>query len=254
MERRNRTETLLCDFHVHTSHSDGKLPVRDVIDLFGQSGHDVIAITDHITDTGGWLGRAARVLGRTVTPESAPGYFAEIEFEAGRAWSKYGMLVIPGAEITHNALTRDRSCHILALGITEYFSADRSPLQILKEIRRRGAVSVACHPHEVREPFANTFYLWNRRQRLAPYIDRWEVANRWDLFPAVSREKLPSIATGDFHSREHLYTWKTLLPASRTMSSVLAALRGPESFAITQLAPSRRPSVAWGRAPEPAFA
>lgn len=228
--------------------------MRDVVDLFGRSGHDVIAITDHITDTHGVLGRAARMLGRTVTPESAAGYFAEIAHEARRAWAQYGMLVIPGAEITHNALTRDRSCHILALGITEYISADRSPLQILREIRRRGAVSVACHPHQVKELFANTFYLWNRRERLARHIDRWEVANRWDLFPAVSRAKLPAIATGDFHSPEHLYTWKTLLPSARTVDAVLTALRGPEVFAITQLAPSRQPSKAWGGAPEPAFA
>jgi len=228
--------------------------MREVVDLFGRSGHDVIAITDHITDTKGLLGRAARALGRTVTPESARGYFAEIAAEAKRARERYGMLVIPGAEITHNALTRDRSCHILALGITEYLSADRSPLQILREIRRRGAVSVACHPHEVRELFANTFYLWNRRRRLARHIDRWEVANRWDLFPAVSREKLPSIATGDFHSEEHLYTWKTLLPAARTAEAVLAALRSPVPFAITQLAPPPRPAAGWSPARRPAFA
>lgn len=248
----NPEETLLCDFHVHTSHSDGELPMPDVVDLFGRSGHDVIAITDHITDTQGWLGRAARALHRTVTPESSRSYFAEIASEAARAWAKYRMLVIPGAEITHNALTRDRSCHILALGITEFLSADRSPLQILREIRRRGAVSVACHPHEVKELFANTFYLWNRRRRLARHIDRWEVANRWDLFPAVSREKLPSIATGDFHSEDHLYTWKTLIRARRNASDVLAALRGPATFAITQLRPPAQREPAW--AAVPAFA
>ena len=245
----NEEETLLSDFHVHTNRSDGKLPMADVVDLFGQSGHDVIAITDHITDTKGVLGRAARALGRTVTPESAREYFAEIAFEAARAWTKYRMLVIPGAEITHNALTRDRSCHILALGITEFLSADRSPLQILREIRRRGAVSVACHPHEVKELFANTFYLWNRRRRLARHIDRWEVANRWDLFPAVSREMLPSIATGDFHSEEHLYSWKTLIRARRDVESVLAALRSPAPLAITQLQPPAEPVPAWGGVP-----
>jgi predicted metal-dependent phosphoesterase TrpH len=242
-------ESLLCDFHVHTTHSDGKLPMREVVDLFGRAGHDVIAITDHITDTNGMLGRAARLLGRTVTPESAPAYFAEIASEAARAWARYRMVVIPGAEITHNALTRDRSCHILALGITEYLSADRSPLQVLREIRRRGAVSVACHPHEVKELFANTFYLWNRRRRLAPYIDRWEVANRWDLFPAVSHAKLPSIATGDFHSEEHLYTWKTLVNARRDARSVLEVLRGPEPLAIHHLMPPAEPLPAWGGVP-----
>ena len=38
---------LLCDFHIHTTYSDGVLPLPKVVDLFGQSGHDVIAITDH---------------------------------------------------------------------------------------------------------------------------------------------------------------------------------------------------------------
>ena len=40
---------LLCDFHVHTRWSDGRLTIREVIDLYGQTKHfDVIAITDHI--------------------------------------------------------------------------------------------------------------------------------------------------------------------------------------------------------------
>jgi hypothetical protein len=30
---------LLCDFHVHTTYSDGALPLPRVVDLFGQSGH-----------------------------------------------------------------------------------------------------------------------------------------------------------------------------------------------------------------------
>jgi predicted metal-dependent phosphoesterase TrpH len=40
---------LLCDFHVHTRWSDGRLTVGEVVDLYGQTGKfDVIAITDHI--------------------------------------------------------------------------------------------------------------------------------------------------------------------------------------------------------------
>ncbi len=241
---------LLCDFHVHTTHSDGKLPMRRVVDLFGESGHDVIAITDHITDTSGLLGRVARVLGRTVTPQTSSEYFEEIAHEAARAWERWRMVVIPGAEITHNAATRDRSCHILALGITEYLSADRSPLQILKEIRRRGAVSVACHPHETREWFASTFYLWNRRRRIARYVDRWEVACRWELFPAVSREKLPAVANGDFHREEHLHAWKTIVEAARNADAVLATLRSRVPLAFTCLLPERLPAMI----PEAVFA
>ena len=36
-------EMLLCDFHIHTTYSDGVLPLSKVVDLFGRSGHDVIA-------------------------------------------------------------------------------------------------------------------------------------------------------------------------------------------------------------------
>ena len=61
---------------------------------------------------------------------------------------------------------------------------------MLKEIRARGAVSVACHPHEMSEFYANTYYLWNCRKLVAPLVilgGRVPV----DLFPVVSREKLP---------------------------------------------------------------
>jgi predicted metal-dependent phosphoesterase TrpH len=37
---------LLCDFHIHTTYSDGSVELRKVIDLYGQAGFDVIAITD----------------------------------------------------------------------------------------------------------------------------------------------------------------------------------------------------------------
>jgi 3',5'-nucleoside bisphosphate phosphatase len=36
---------LLCDFHIHTTFSDGSVELRRTVDLFGQAGFDVIAIT-----------------------------------------------------------------------------------------------------------------------------------------------------------------------------------------------------------------
>ena len=53
---------LLCDFHVHTQWSDGKLSVREVVDLYGSTGKfDVIAITDHILMKKDLLARAGRM-------------------------------------------------------------------------------------------------------------------------------------------------------------------------------------------------
>jgi hypothetical protein len=237
-------ELLLSDFHIHTRYSDGSLPLRDVVDLFGRSGHDVIAITDHIVERRSLLGKAARLLRRTLTPELAREYFEEIRFEARRAWEAYRMVVIPGAEITRNAFHPNASAHILALGITEYLPAEGSPLQILKEIRRRGAVSVACHPHRMKEWISNTMYLWNRRERLSRYIDRWEVACRWDLFHPVLRARLPGLANGDLHEPSHLYAWKTLVEAPREAGPVLETLRGPARLQRVFLAPEPRPRFA----------
>src|SRR5262249_28191942 len=99
---------LLCDFHVHTQWSDGRLTLRDVIDLYGRTGRfDVIAITDHILMKRDLLARAGRIatLGQRafgVREEAFNDYLAEIQYEAARARREYDLLVIPGAEVTQN--------------------------------------------------------------------------------------------------------------------------------------------------------
>jgi hypothetical protein len=42
---------LLCDFHIHTSLSDGSVDLSEVVDSFGSHGFDVVSITDHVMDT-----------------------------------------------------------------------------------------------------------------------------------------------------------------------------------------------------------
>jgi len=36
-----------CDFHVHTTRSDGRLPPKEVLKLYRKNNYDVVAITDH---------------------------------------------------------------------------------------------------------------------------------------------------------------------------------------------------------------
>ena len=122
---------LLCDFHVHTQWSDGKLSVAEVVDLYGSTGKfDVIAITDHILMKKDMLARAGRLatLGRRafgVREDDFAAYLEDIEAQARRAWTTYGMLVIPGAEITQNRLSGRKNSHIIALDIKHYVSADQ---------------------------------------------------------------------------------------------------------------------------------
>ncbi len=45
---------LLCELHAHSTWSDGDLPISKLVDLYGQSGFDVLCVTDHVGRTGEW--------------------------------------------------------------------------------------------------------------------------------------------------------------------------------------------------------
>ncbi len=232
---------LLCDFHIHTTWSDGRLSLREVVDLYGQTGKfDVIAITDHILLKKDFLARAGRLatLGRrrySVTEETFDEYLADIAREAQRAKRDYGMLVIPGAEVTQNHIRARKNSHVIALGIKKYISADQNAEDILKEIRRQGALSIACHPHHrtTRRLEISTCYLWDHRKELADLVDVWEAANRDDLFSVTSLKHYPYVANSDFHKEKHLHSWKTLIRAKKDWPSISAALRANVDIAIT---------------------
>jgi len=226
---------------VHTRWSDGRLSVREVVDLYGQTGKfDVIAITDHILMRGDILKRVGRIasLGLkhfSVTEDRFDDYLADIRLEAARAWREYGMLVLPGAEITQNHFRSSKNSHIVALNISEYISADQPAVDILREIRRQDGFSIACHPHHrtTRRIEISTCYLWDNRKTLAGLVDVWEAANRDDLFSVTSLKHYPYVANSDFHKPKHLYSWKTLLRAEKNWEAIAAALRANVDVALT---------------------
>ncbi len=232
---------LLCDFHIHTRWSDGRLTLREVVDLYGETGQfDVIAITDHILMKKDLLARLGRVatLGRRnfgLREETFDDYLAEIRSEASRALRKYGMLVIPGAEVTQNSFRAKQNSHVIALGIKQYISADQPAIDVLREIRRQDALSIACHPHHrtTRRVEISTCYLWDHRQELSDLVDVWEAANRDDLFSVTSLKHYPYVANSDFHKPKHLYSWKTLLKCDKTWPAVKRALRSNVDIALT---------------------
>jgi predicted metal-dependent phosphoesterase TrpH len=223
---------LLCDFHVHTRWSDGQLSVEEVVDLYGKTGKfDVIAITDHILMKRDIFARAGRLatLGRRsfgVRERDFAAYLDDIRQQAKRAMKTYGMLVIPGAEVTQNRIRGKRNSHIIALDIRDYISADQPADAVLREIRRQGALSIACHPHHrtTRRIEVSTCYLWDHREELSGLVDVWEAANRDDLFSVTSLKHYPYVANSDFHKPKHLYSWKTLIRSEKTWPAVRRAL------------------------------
>lgn len=234
---------LLADFHIHTTWSDGALSLPEVVDLFGNSGHDVIAITDHVVNADTIIGKVTHRFGLTVTPENFFSYREEIEAEKRRAWDEYRMIVLAGFELTQNAVTRKSSAHVLALGIDQFVSANGTVEQMLVRARSSSRIVVACHPHEQSDWYSNTFYLWNRRSEVADLVHLWEVACRFDLFPPVARAKFPYIGNSDFHRTEHLYAWKTLLPCEKSEEAVFRALQDGHGLAVTRLNAPRLPAV-----------
>lgn len=232
---------LLCDFHIHTTWSDGRLSVREVVDLYGRTERfDVLAITDHILAEKDLLARLGRfaTLGRrrfSVTAETFDDYMADVEKESIRAKRLYGMLVVAGAEVTQNHIRAKHNSHIIALDVKKFISADLKAREILEEIRNQNGVSIACHPHHrtTRRLEIGSCYLWEHRKELADLVDVWEAANRDDLFSVTSLKHYPYIANSDFHKEKHLYSWKTLVRSASTWPAVRSALKANTDVAIT---------------------
>jgi len=224
---------LLCDFHIHTKYSDGSVELRETVDLFGQAGFDVIAITDHVVNGDNSFGKLAHRFKLTITEDNFHRYMSNIRQEAERAWKKYGMLIIPGIEITKNHISAEKSAHILIIDVKDFISACWDYERIFLEARRQDALVIACHPHHTSDFMRDTLFLWNNRDKYARYIDAWEIANRDDVFNVVSLKRYPYIANSDFHRAHHLYSWKTLLNCEKDVECVKQCIRHNKGVAIT---------------------
>ncbi|MEA1944365.1 MAG: phosphotransferase [Euryarchaeota archaeon] len=221
---------LHCDLHIHTTLSDGKLPVCEVVDLYGSKGFDVISITDHILDD---VTREERQEKnepiKALRREEFPDYLRILWAEAKRAWDEYRMLVIPGTEITNNW----KKYHILAIDIKEYIDPTLPVKKIVEEIHKQGAIAIACHPHhkagEGKQPF---IHLWKNWKKYVDIFDAWEVANRDDLFNVIGLKKFNYIANSDFHELWHIYSWKSLIGSEKNTEAIKAAIRENKEVAI----------------------
>jgi len=165
---------------------------------------------------------------RSIDAENYCAYLTQIEREAERAKAQYGLLLLPGLELTDNDPDPDLAAHALAIGLHRYVSVDDGIEAALIAAGRLGAALVAAHPHDT-EGSSNPGRLTRRfareRERLGPLVHRYELFNRLQLFRWVSDANLPHIATGDFHRMEHLPGWKTYLPCELNEAAVVAHLR-----------------------------
>ena len=218
----------LADFHMHTSSSDGKLSLPELVDLYGKRGFGAIAVTDHLCERESVLGKASRYLNLSLREDSFPGYMEKIRAEADRAWREYRMVLLPGFEVTKNSLSNHRSAHVLSIGSPGYVDPNLPIPELCRAIRASGALAVAAHPVSTRKFEKQTYHLWDRREELAAEFDAWEVASGPYLFDEVLKSGLPMIASSDLHHRRHLTSWKTLLDCERHPEAILEAIRRQE--------------------------
>ncbi|HEX3805693.1 MAG TPA: PHP domain-containing protein [Gaiellaceae bacterium] len=217
---------LLCELHAHTRWSDGALTVRDLCDLYGRRGFDVLAVTDH-----------APREDREIHAGTFDAYLRDVRAEALRARELYDLLVIPGLEITYDDPDPYAAGHAVALGLREYVDVSAGLDAALASARAHGAALVAAHPYSPEQlPGATRgTAAFGARPELAALVDRYELFNRQTLFEWVAAAGLPTVATGDFHRPEHLATWKTMLPCSKDEPSVIAYLRSSRPAYLVRL-------------------
>lgn len=215
----------LADLHVHSTFSDGSMTISELVDFYGRRGFGCIAITDHICETGTFLGLAARYLRKTLTRETFPEYLNILREEGQRAKDQYNMIVIPGFELSKNSLSQHRSAHILGIGIDRFVAAEGEILELIRDIKSQGALAVAAHPVSTGKTELQTLHLWDRREELRHELDAWEVASGMEIFPEVRASGLPLLATTDLHHARQINGWKTMFRCERRAEAVMKAVQ-----------------------------
>jgi predicted metal-dependent phosphoesterase TrpH len=238
---------LLCELHAHTTFSDGALTPAELVDLYGVAGFDVLAITDHVCRTE----EPSRGGTRSVCASEHGRYVALIEAEAERARRVYDLLVVPGLELTYDDEEPTRSAHALALGLRSWTGVDEGLDAALRAARAEGAALIGAHPYTLRGTASasrTTARFAEEREWARAAVDRFELCNRHDFFPWVAEERLPVVATGDFHRPDHLATWKTLLPCAKEEEAVLEYLRCGREVTIARVERTALPATEPARA------
>jgi hypothetical protein len=218
---------LLADLHIHSTFSDGSMPVEEIVKIYGEAVFDVIAITDHLFDTQSPRSLEIHEEGKSV--KDIETYFKKIDEIAHWARETYDLLVISGLEICN--LLEDY--HILGIDLKEAINPNQNAEGVIEEIHRQGGLAIASHPPLKLSYFLNgdresirrhPLHLWKHREKYANKIDAWEIANREDLFGGVGLERFPYIANSDFHKPHHMTSWKSMIYAEREKEAIKKAI------------------------------
>lgn len=229
------------DLHMHTTHSDGTLNVKGRTNEAWRDGLDIIVSTDHMSIR---PPKEKELVGQP-TP-------SDVQAKRGARLTKsvndvvkmaenYGLLVIPGVELTGDAKTQG---HFNALFTTDNNAIyDYDGLQAIRNARAQGALIMHNHPgwrHKTleRTPFEEQAYA----EKL---VDGVEIMNGFYFYPRAIEEaksrKWFMAATTDIHSttaqtyrdNNHLRNMTIVFAKDLTLESVRESLEKRRTLAYS---------------------
>jgi len=213
---------LLCDFHIHTTISDGVLDLESLIDFYGSRGFDVISVTEHLHEEETLNEEVEKDENiYTLRRDTFDRYLKDLRRAARYAWREYDMLLIPGVELSNDT----RAYHILVIDVKDYIDPALPVEEIAIQARRQDALTIAAHPCRRQGGWNEVNLLWRRHERYGEIIDAWEAANRTEIYVDVISNGYKFVGCSDFHKPDHIYSWKTLLYAEKNVDSVKEAIR-----------------------------
>ncbi|MCR3883681.1 PHP domain-containing protein [Methanotrichaceae archaeon M04Ac] len=194
--RKGSSTPLRLDLHVHSSFSDGRDGVEEILKAALEGGLDGIAITDH---------------------DTLEGYF-----EAERIVREEGLdlLVIPGVEVSTS------EGHLLALGVRKLPPSGRSADETIEFIRVRGGIAIVSHPYHL---FRHSMYRIPDCDAVEVYNSKYVfgIANFWAKRMA-ERRGLPMVAGSDAHMARTVGLGVTVVDVEEgsDLGDVLESIRG----------------------------
>ena len=219
---------LLAELHAHTTWSDGDLSLRALVDLYGGHGFDVLCVTDHTVR----VGEGTRI---SVDVDNWSAYRDDVLEEADRARFLYDLLVLPGLELTDDHEDPLRSAHALAIGLPGFVSVEYGIRPALAAARRTGAALDRGASRDAQPTRAGERVASGTSMSSSP---RWSTASSSSTartsFPGSPTRGCRASRAVIFTDREHLDTWKTMLPCAKEAEAVVECLR---SDARAYLAP-----------------
>ena len=245
---------LKSDLHIHTVYSDGNVTPEYRVQEAWTDGLDVMAITDHVeyrrwegqmmTFLKGYMPEGTKAENTNLVGKKADerGILSDLNLPCRVAKSsaeQYGLILIPGIEITRDPLTIGHYNALFVKDANTIYDAD--PIVSIKNAREQGAIIVQNHPGWRRKNLEVLEF--EQKVYAEDLIDGVEIMNGSEFYPTVvdraSEKKMFMSSNNDIHgttARDYtsvgqLRDMTLILAKDKSLDSVKEALMARRTLA-----------------------